>query len=169
MMEIEEVWGKDTKSCEGSSIVAVELVTLAQMIRLKLDNNKTIELTSCWRYRSEKSILIGALDIGFYLTLPDDEEELDQLMEEDSKRNYKKVKSLVGKKLLAVEFGEREVLFTFSGKRYIDWFCLSSDDLGFRTIETRDSMHNKLLKSDCGKLSPCLQKTQTSRQFTTTA
>jgi hypothetical protein len=141
MMEIEEVWGKDTKSCEGCSVVDIEIVTLAQMIRLKLENNKTIQLTSCWRYRSEKSILLGALDIGFYPSLPDDEGELDQLMEEDSKRNYKKVKSLVGKKLLAVDFGEREVVFTFTGKRYIDWFCLSSDDLGFSTTETRDSMH----------------------------
>jgi hypothetical protein len=140
-MKIEEYWGEDTRACIGSSVAKVEIVTFMQMIRLKLDNQRTIELTSCWRYRSESSILIGALDMGFYVTPPGEEGALDELMEEDSNQNYKKLKSLVGKKLVAVEFGEREVLFTFSGKRYIEWFCLSSDDLGFRTIRTRDSLH----------------------------
>ena len=73
--------------------------------------------------------------------MPDYDWVLDQLREDDYKLRYNMVKSLVGKKLLAVDFGEREVLFTFSGKRYIDWFCLSSEDLGFSTTETRDSMH----------------------------
>lgn len=141
MMDVEEIWGNDTKLCEGSWIVAVEIEVLSQIIRLKLDNNKTIQLTSCWRYRSDKSILLGALDLGFYFISPDDEGELDKLMDEESKRSYKKVKSLVGKKLLSVDFGDREVLFTFSGKRFIDWFCLSCDDLGFSTIDSMDRMH----------------------------
>lgn len=141
MLEIEELWGTEAKSCIGHEIIDIELVTICQMIRLKFKNKQTIELAGAWRYKSEKSILIGSMDIGFMIETPESEGELDEFIEEQTKIHFKKLKSIVGKKLLSVNFESREVFFSFTGTRYIDWFCLSADEVGFRVIETRDSMH----------------------------
>lgn len=141
LMEIEEIWGKAANSCIGSKIADIEVAPIVQSLRLKLENKMTIDLSGGWRYRNNKSLLIGAMDIGFYLQAAEDEDEFNKLMEEDEKHHFKKVKSLIGKELKSVEFGVSEVLFTFSGNRYLDWLCLSRDEVGFSIVESRDSMH----------------------------
>ena len=75
---------------------------LMQALRLKFDNNKTIELCGAWRYRTDKSILLGSMDIGFFLGVG--EEEVDQFLKEQNRQHSKRLKSLIGKRLKQVSF-----------------------------------------------------------------
>lgn len=137
-MEIEEIWGDIAKSCTGKKIVEIELVSIIQALRIVFENNTMIDLTSCWRYSTQKSILIGAMDIGFFHITPDSEEEMNALIKEQDEFHYKKLNTLLGRTLNNIIFNEREVILEISGKRTIDWFLLSRDDIGFTAIDDYD-------------------------------
>ena len=137
-MELEKIWCETALSCEGSKITSIELVSICQMLRLIFENDVMIELSSCWRYRTSKSILKGALDIGFYLQVADSKEEAEEFerfISEEETHHLKKQNTLIGRTLKKIEFIEDGVTLELSVKRYLEWFCLSSDGLGFRAID----------------------------------
>ncbi len=133
-MEIENSWGEIARKCVGKKIIEVELASIAQILRVVFDNDITIELASCWRYSTKKSILIGALDLGFSHITPDSEEDMNALIEDQDVFHYKKLNSLVGRILNNITFKDTEIVLDISGNRTIEWFCLSRDELGFRAI-----------------------------------
>ena len=140
-MEIEEIWGDRARTCIGKKIITVEIISICQLLLIVFENNTTIELTSCWRYRTEKSILLGSLDIGFFQNNTESKEEADELQElitEKEKHHYQKLNSLIGRTLKNIVFSERELYLEISGKRYIDWFCLSRDEFGFESVANYD-------------------------------
>ena len=137
-MEIEQVCGATARDCEGEKIASVELIPICQMLRLVFENDNMIELSSCWRYRTSKTILKGSLDIGFYMQAVESKEELEEfekLIDDDEEFHLKKLGTLVGRTLNKIYFTADGVSMEFSGKRYLDWFRLSADDLGFRALD----------------------------------
>jgi hypothetical protein len=137
-MEIEQVWGETARDCEGKKVANVELIPICQMLRLVFENDNMIELSSCWRYRTSKTILKGSLDIGFYMQAVESKEELEEfekLIDEDEEFHLKKLSTLVGRTLKKIDFTADGVSMEFSGKRYLDWFCLSAIELGFRALD----------------------------------
>jgi len=42
---------------------------------------------------------------------------------------------LIGKTLKSVSFGDREIVLHLNSNRVIEWFCLSTDELGYRVID----------------------------------
>ncbi|WP_199608922.1 hypothetical protein [Flocculibacter collagenilyticus] len=126
-------------SCVGKKIKSIEVVPICQMLRLVFESDTMIELSSCWRYRSSKSILKGALDIGFFASLTESKEQLNEFeaeMLEAEHAHLKQLNTLVGRKLQKIEFNDGFVVLELSGKRLIEWFCLSSENLGFRALDT---------------------------------
>lgn len=141
MLQYEELWGDVARTCIGRKIINIELVSIAQILRIIFDNNTMIELTSCWRYRTTKSILFGSLDIGFFQNNTISKEEADELQElinTQEEDHYKKLNTLIDRKLVNIVFNERELCLEISGKRFIEWFCLSRDDIGFRAYDEYD-------------------------------
>lgn len=137
-MEIEEIWGDTAKTCIGKKIIEIELVSIIQALRMVFENNTMIDLTGCWRYSTQKTILIGALDIGFFHITPESKEEMDTLIREQDVYHYRKLNTLIGRTLQNIIFKDREIVLELSGKRTIDWFLLASDDLGFRALDGYD-------------------------------
>jgi len=141
MMQYEELWAEVARTCIDKKIVNIELVSIAQILRIVFDNNTMLELTSCWRYRTSKSILLGALDIGFFQSNTESKEEADELQElitTQEEDHYKKLNTLLDRTLVNIIFNERELCLEISGKRYIEWFCLSRDDIGFTAYDEYD-------------------------------
>lgn len=108
---------------KGKTISKIEVVSICHILRLYLDDEWMIDLCGSWRYRSEKSILLGAMNIDFYVDVDDD------LLNEEDAFYSKKAGSLLGKKIKNISGQRGDVFFELSGNRFIDLFDLSSDGL----------------------------------------
>ncbi len=107
----------------GLKVIKVEVVSICHILRLYFDNGMLMDLPGSWRYRSDKSTILGAMDIDFYSEMDED------YLDEEDKVYSKKASSLVGKKITKIHAQQNDIFFELSGKRYIDLFNLQSEGL----------------------------------------
>lgn len=107
----------------GLKITAVEVISIAQILRIFFDDKWQMDISGGWRYRSSKSTLLGGMDVGFYVEFDDA-----YLNEEDSVYT-KKASSLKGRKITKMRSENGDLFFDISGDRFIDIFNLSSSEI----------------------------------------
>lgn len=107
----------------GLKISKVEVVSICHILRLYFDDKFSVDFPPSWRIRSDKKTILGASNIDFYMEMDD------AVLDEDDLFYSKKASTLVGKKLTDLSMEGGDLFFELSGKRYIDLFNLSSEEL----------------------------------------
>ena len=107
----------------GGRVDKVEVVSICHILRLYLGGGMQIDIPGSWRYRTDRSTILGASDIDYYVDLDD------EYLDKEDERFSKKVGSLVGKKILRINSRGGDVFVELTVGRFIDIFDLSSTGL----------------------------------------
>ena len=107
----------------GGRVDKVEVVSICHILRLYLGGGMQIDIPGSWRYRTDRSTILGASDIDYYVDLDD------EYLDKEDERFSKKVGSLVGKKILRINSRGGDVFVELTGGRFSDIFDLSSTGL----------------------------------------
>ncbi|WP_309044196.1 hypothetical protein [Marinobacter sediminicola] len=113
----------DLSPLVGLKISKVEVVSICHILRLYFEDKFSVDLPASWRIRSDKKTILGASNIDFYMEMDD------AVLDEDDLFYSKKASTLEGKKLIDLSMDGGDLFFELSGKRYIDIFNLSSEEL----------------------------------------
>lgn len=107
----------------GCRIVKVEVISICHILRLYFGDSMQMDIPGSWRYRTDRSTILGASDIDYYVDLDD------EYLDKEDERFSKKVGSLVGKKILRINSRGGDIFVELTGGRFIDIFDLSSTGL----------------------------------------